>query len=322
MISPRQSLPLLGLVVGLSACATSSPPGHPATELAALLGVPESTRFLIIHGDDLAMTPAINSATIDALDRDVVTSASIIANGSWLHELGPVANRSVQPDLGVHLTVTSESTELPMAPILPVARVSTLVDPAGYLNIDFDGSPPAEPTEIESELRAQIARVRASGIEITHLDSHQGRLYSDSTTFAAFRRVARSECLPIRLARTSFEQSPYLADAETDGHFVLNDIVSIGPDVPPEDWFAFYEAAIQNLQPGVTEMVVHVGTDTDEERALFSAHPPHWWGADWRQRDVDVLSDPRFRELLSTHGVRLIAWGDLAPVLALCQPQS
>ena len=66
------------------------------------------------------------------------------------------------------------------------------------------------------------------------------------------------------------------------------------------------------LKPGLTEMIVHLGRDDAELRAVTVNHEP--WGAAWRQRDDEALRSPEFRQALKDNGVVLVRWKDLQRV--------
>jgi predicted glycoside hydrolase/deacetylase ChbG (UPF0249 family) len=271
---------------------------------------------LIIHADDAGLAPSINVATLAALRAGDVSSASIIAVGRWVGELDQTNAAGPSLDLGVHLTLTSESPVLRLAPAAPAAEVPSLVDSTGMLRLAIQ--PPLVGSEVETELRAQIARVRRLGIRVTHLDSHQGTLFKDATAFAVLRRVAKSECLPILLPRDRFKHAPFLASAIEDGQVVVDRVVAIGAAVPPGKWLAYYERAIRDLRPGLTELIVHLGAADDSSRSLFRAHVTGWDAA-WRQRDADAVASPAFRRSLQRPDLRIINWGDIGAAMSPCR---
>jgi predicted glycoside hydrolase/deacetylase ChbG (UPF0249 family) len=86
-------------------------------------------------------------------------------------------------------------------------------------------------------------------------------------------------------------------------------VVIAGPDVPRDQWKAFYLNAIANLQPGLTEMIVHLGHDDAELQAVTVDHEPY--GSAWRQRDYDVVTSPEFKKALQDHKVRLVTYREL-----------
>jgi predicted glycoside hydrolase/deacetylase ChbG (UPF0249 family) len=90
---------------------------------------------------------------------------------------------------------------------------------------------------------------------------------------------------------------------------VLDHTVTIEPEVPPEKWADFYVAALRNLQPGVTEFVIHPGFNDEELQAATRERPT--WGAAWRQRDYDFFSSEQFRQILARENIKLITWREL-----------
>jgi hypothetical protein len=94
---------------------------------------------------------------------------------------------------------------------------------------------------------------------------------------------------------------------------VLDSIVMASPDVKPADWKAFYLNAVKNLKPGVTELIVHLGYDDAELKAVTVDHPDY--GSAWRQRDYDVITSPEFKKALEDNHVIVIRWADIKKLL-------
>src|SRR3979490_226621 len=102
------------------------------------LGYPASTRLLVIHADDLGMNHSVNRATFEALEKGWITSASILVPCPWFPEVARWAKQHPHADLGIHLALTSEWTDLRWGPLSPSDKVSSLVDANGYLPLDTD----------------------------------------------------------------------------------------------------------------------------------------------------------------------------------------
>src|SRR5437763_14316591 len=76
--------------------------------VAERLGYPADSKLLIIHADDLAVAHSVDAASFDALDKNAVTSASVMVPCPWLNEVAAYAKDHPNADLGLHLTLTSE----------------------------------------------------------------------------------------------------------------------------------------------------------------------------------------------------------------------
>jgi len=281
--------------------------------LAEKLGFARSAKILIVHADDVGMTHSVNAATVKALDSGLVNSASIMVPCPWFPEIADYAQSHPEVDFGLHLTLTSERLYYRWGPVAPRDKVPTLVDVNGYFHHDWSADTRIDPRDAELELRAQIDRAYAMGVHPTHLDSHQYRLIlNGKPLFDAFLRVAHSYKLPAFVTRDWFADSPYLEPSLTRDDIVLDHTVTISPSVRSEKWADFYEAALKNLQPGVTEFVIHVATADDEMKAATRERDT--WGAAWRQRDFNFFTSPQFREMLDRYNVKLTTWRQLSTV--------
>jgi sugar lactone lactonase YvrE/predicted glycoside hydrolase/deacetylase ChbG (UPF0249 family) len=283
--------------------------------LAERLGYAADAKLLIVNADDLGMAHSIDAASIRGLEGGLVSSASVMVPCPWFPEAAAYARSRPDADLGLHLTLTSEWKQYRWGPVLPAERVRSLLAPDGYLYPTEDqAAAHIDPGEAEAEIRAQVERARAFGMRPTHLDSHMGTLYQNRPLFEALLRVARENRLPVRMSKEWFAQMDYLAAIVRPDEVMLDRIVTIGPEEPPERWAAFYTNAVKGLRPGVTEMVVHLAFDDEEMRAVAADHPD--WGSAWRQRDFDFFTSAEFRRLLDENNVKLVTWRELGKLVA------
>src|SRR6267378_4592851 len=220
----------------------SQTPSQAASKtLAERLGYPRDTKLLIVHADDLGMAHSINTASIKALETGLVSSGSIMIPCSWLPEIAGFARTHPEADLGLHLTLTSEWSLYRWGPVLTRDRVPSLLDGSGYLYpLESEAAAHIDAKEAEAEIRAQIARAKALGIQPTHLDSHMGTLYQNKALFDTLLRVARENKLPIRLSRELVASIPFLPSLLTPDDVVIDSIVSIDPSVSPGGWPQYY----------------------------------------------------------------------------------
>ena len=278
------------------------------------LGYSPDAKLLIVHADDLGMAHSVNAASIKAFETGMVNSGSIMVPCPWLPEIAAYARKFPEADLGLHLTLTSEWNLFRWGPVLSKDRVPSLLTRDGYLQpTETEAASRADAREAEAEIRAQIERAKALGIQPTHLDSHMGTLYQNEALFRVFLRVSRENKLPLRISKDWLGRAPFISSNLTPDDIVIDRILEIGPSVRPESWAAFYTEAIKSIGPGVTEIIVHLAYDDEEMRAATLDHPD--WGASWRQRDFDFFTSAAFRRLLQENNIKLITWRELGRLM-------
>lgn len=281
--------------------------------LQVRLGYPADAKLLILNADDLAVTHSEDAASLAALDQKLITSATVMVPCPWFTEVAAYARTHPQADLGLHLTLTAEWQTFRWGPIASRALVPSLVGPDGYFYPDVpDVVKHAKLDDVETEIRAQIERAKSMGLEPSHLDAHMHSLYASPELFGVFLKVAHDYKLPIRGARNEklFQSVlPLLGPSDP----VPDAIFSPGEDVPASGWTDYYVNVVNNLQPGVTEIFVHLAADDAETQAVTVNHPE--WGAAWRQRDFDAVSSAAFRKALADNHVILIGWRDIKKLL-------
>ena len=282
--------------------------------LAERLGYPADAKLLIVHADDLGMSHSVNLATIKGFESGLVNSGSIMVPCPWFSEIAAYARANPQADLGLHLTLTSEWTSFRWGPVTSKDRVSSLLDKNGYFHLtEVDAATKADVKEVEAEIRAQVERARAFGIQPTHLDSHMGTLYQSKELFEVFLKVAREYKLPVRVAREWASRADFLMTMLKPDDAYIDRVLDINPAVAPQDWGKFYTESRKKLQPGVTEVVIHLAYDDAEMQGATADHPN--WGAAWRQRDLQFFTSDAFKQVLREQGIKLITWREIGKLL-------
>ena len=147
--------------------------------------------MLIINADDFGMCHDQNEGVIGGLQEGLFTSSTILVTCPWFEEAAEFARNNPGADLGVHLTLTAEWDSYKWGPVLGRRAVPSLVDERGYLwQTVAQVYEHARLDEAEAELRAQIEKALAAGIDVTHLDSIWGRC-SCAPTITRFTRGSR-----------------------------------------------------------------------------------------------------------------------------------
>ncbi len=302
--------------VGLLGARGQGAGGGEVKNLAERLGYARDARLVIIHADDVGVSHSVNAATIAALGSGLVISASTMAPCPWFAEIADYAKGHPEADFGMHLTLTAERVYYRWGPVAPRDRVPSLIDENGYFRHDWAPGFHIDPKDAETELRAQIDRAYAMGIRPTHLDSHQYRLIENGKElFEVFVRLGHEYKLPIFVTRDWFAEHPYIEASLGPKDVVIDHTVTIAPSVQAEKWGEFYTTALRELQPGVTEFVIHVAYDNDEMKAATRERAT--WGAAWRQRDFDYFTGAEFRGILEKEKIKLVTWREIGKAYGL-----
>ncbi|MGI6083540.1 MAG: polysaccharide deacetylase family protein [Limnochordia bacterium] len=248
-------------------------------------------KYLIIHADDMGMCHSVNAATFKAMTDGVVSSGSVMVPCPWFPEAAAWSREHPEADLGIHLTLTSEWRYYRWRPVAPLDRVPSLVDDEGFMwRSAREVIEHGEPEEVEVEVRAQIERALAFGMEPTHTDSHMGTLFYDLRFFEIYVRVSREYGIPPMLMRLTPEQVELarrlgvglperMAAYMKDGPYLDRLILSAEGKTPEERTADFYRL-LGTVTPGVTQIIVHLMQDDEEGRNIAGS---------WQQRYYEFL---------------------------------
>ncbi len=85
----------------------------------------DAVRRLIVNADDFGLTEGVNRAIVEAQERGIVTSATLMANASAFEEAASLARslaaRKARFSVGCHVVL------LDGEPLLPADRVASLL---------------------------------------------------------------------------------------------------------------------------------------------------------------------------------------------------
>jgi hypothetical protein len=106
--------------------------------------------------------------------------------------------------------------------------------------------------------------------------------------------------------------APQMLDAMKKDNVVVDHFFMIYQASPANEWGNPYLKFIENMQPGLNEIIVHLATNNDETRAIMVNHPD--FGAEWRQHDLDFVLSNDFRKALKDHNIQLVTWWQIRDV--------
>ena len=274
-----------------------------------------SKRSLIIHADDAGMSHSVNLATIEGLEKGVVTSVSILVPCPWFGEFAAYAKQHPEKDYGVHLTLTSEWELYRWGPVAPRDKVPSLVDPQGYLWRDNDPVvAQVRLNEAETELRAQIDRAREFGVPLSHLDTHMGTLLCRPDLLELYVNLGIEYKLPIMFSRQATDVRHQMAYPGLRGHAqqvldeldhnhmpVLASVLMFYEDGEHATRVRRYLDAFRRMPDGTNQLIVHCGVANPELTAITTS-------AHLRDSDRRFVTDPDVKAALKSLDISLTSW--------------
>jgi predicted glycoside hydrolase/deacetylase ChbG (UPF0249 family) len=249
--------------------------------LAERLGFAATDRVAIVHCDDIGMCQAVNAGAFEALANGPATCGSVMVPCPWFADAAERARAEPELDLGVHFTLNAEYDGYRWGPVAGASAVPSLVDEQGYLpRTSAEVLARARPEEVEIELRAQLERALAAGIDVTHLDAHMGTAFLPPF-LESYAKLAREYRLPVFAVRPDREALLALGAEEAAELYarVLDGLAAEG--IPILDGFdvdslvfergagqAHNAARLARLRRGVNYLVCHPAREGPELSAI------------------------------------------------------
>lgn len=230
-------------------------------------------RLLIVNADDFGLNASANKGIVECYRAGSVTSTTLMANGPAFEEAVGLAHENPALGVGLHFNLSWGK------PVCDASRVPGLVDSDGrFFSREalakrslLGGLPPEE---VRLELDAQIGKLRAHGIAVTHIDSHQ-HVHAFGAVFAAVAERCQAERLPMRVPWVAAERGTGVSRrlrrallaallrrsvSNWKGRVRWNealgsvfDIGAVGTTLTAED----YSMVLSGTNAGVLELMVH-----------------------------------------------------------------
>ena len=283
--------------------------------LAEMLGYPGDSKLLIIHADDMGLAHSVNMACIRAFENKAITSGSIMVPCPWASEIIAYSKDHPGMDVGIHLTLTAEWDLYKWDGITASDQIPSLLDKNNYFypSVEELGKA-AKGTEVEKELRAQIDKAIASGVQPTHIDTHMGSVLANPELVKIYLKLSDIYHLPVLFPRSYLSWfPPDVAKSMESKIFLIDNLFMLEPKMITGKWIDAYKKGVETMKPGLNEMIVHLAIDNDEMQAISEGHNDY--GSAWRQHDLDMISGNEFKDLLKSNHIILIGWRQIRDLM-------
>jgi predicted glycoside hydrolase/deacetylase ChbG (UPF0249 family) len=185
-------------------------------------------RNLIVNADDFGLSAAVNAGILEAHERGIVTSTSMMVRKPAAREAASLAAPHASLAIGLHLDLGQWDYE------------------AGEWKVAYENCPPDDPAAVDAECRAQLAAFRdLLGRDPTHLDSHQHAHEHEPATSVATTLAAELGA-PLRGRLVRYEGGFYGQSGK-------------GEPYPEGIAVTHLMELIAGLEPGWTEFGCHPG---------------------------------------------------------------
>ena len=231
-------------------------------------------RYLIVNADDFGLSPGVNQGIIEAYERGVVTSASLMVR--WPHAADAAAYGRQHPrlSLGLHIDLGEwlfhDSNWEPCYEVVPMHDVKAVADEVSHQLAEFRRLVKKDPT---------------------HIDSHQ-HVHLREPAHSVVREMAQELGVPLRRCSPNVRYCGDFYGQTTEGSSI--------PGLISVDGLT---KILEGLSSGFTELGCHPG----------QGHDLHTMYRYEREQEVKVLCDARVWTALSAMQIELCSFHKFSP---------
>ena len=279
---------------------------------------------LIVNADDFGLHEEINKGIIKGYQEGFITSTSLMCSAPAFENAVALAKENPGLGIGIHLTLVGS-----VPSVLPKEKISSLVNDKGlfpenyvaFAKMFYTGQ--VKMVQLELELRAQIEKALATGLNITHVDSHQHTHVLPGMTGLVVKLCNEYKIKNIRIPQEGYFFSGGFAGGlgRKIGRAGLSFCAclaamqaKIAGLASPESFFGMLaggnlnETLVGNiiaaLPDGVSEIMTHPGLNKQELDKHFT------WDYHWED-ELNAFLSAKNKTLLEQHKVALMNFGGL-----------
>jgi len=289
-------------------------------------------RRLIVNADDFGFTAGVNRGIVEAHRSGIVTSSTLMARGRAFEDAVQLAKTVPRLSVGCHIVLIDGEPVLDAAllPSIATTRFGGARFRDGLKSFAARAlAGRLDPGQIEAEASAQIRKLQAAGINVSHLDTHK-HTHLFPAVLPPLLRAARACGVhavrnplgprkPMRPGELLARPNLWTRYAEVRilrtlaGRFrevaLREDMITpdgtLGIVVTGELDEKLFRAIGEIIPQGTWEFVCHPGYNDDDLKSARTRLRQS------RETELRVLTMPEARELLSHQGIELISYYDL-----------
>ena len=229
-------------------------------------------KHLIVNADDFGQSSGINRGIIEAHERGIVTSASLMTRWAAAGEAANYATQHPELSVGLHLDLGEW-----------VYRAGEWV--ALYTVISVD-----DPLVVEHEIYRQLDVFhQLLGKHPTHINSHQ-HIHMREPVRSVALKISQSLEIPLRNLCSELHYFTKFYGQTAEG-------LPLPTHISPE-WLI--EILSTLVPPGWTVLSCHPGY-VDEVKTMYRLE---------RREELRVLCDPRIQAVIDSLGIKLCSFND------------
>ena len=298
-------------------------------------------RKLIVNADDFGLTAGVNRAIVEAHRGGVVSSATLMANGAAFDDAVTAARSIPNLSVGCHVVLVDGT------PVSPPGSLDTLLAIRSAEPGKFYSSLSAfaaramlggfDPDQLVAEVTAQIKKIQAAGIQVTHLDTHKHAHIFPEILAALLRaaricgvRAIRNTFVPVKAMSRQFKGKSGLwkrygqvrmlhtfsrqfgRQTKRAGLLTPDGVVGVIETGSVDD--SLLRQTLASLPEGTWELVCHPGYNDADLGAI------HTRLLESRDEERRLLTSPELRKFLEEQKIRVINYREFIENFAENRP--
>jgi predicted glycoside hydrolase/deacetylase ChbG (UPF0249 family) len=251
---------------------------------------------LLVRMDDMGNSYGRTLGIIKASKEGIGASTSIMPTSQFFEESVRLCKANPALAVGIHITLLGTRVRSVLSPDI----VPSILTPEGFLYETLGQLNKANPKveEMEKEIRAQVGKVRATGLRFVYLDWHRGVPEAAKEIIA---RICHEQQLVYGQdyernngAVYGFKLIPLMPESWPSQQMPDGGVsYYAAPAFTKEQQQSFYDA-LSDLKPGKWMLMVHPGLGEPQRASV-----------------TELLCSPKTKEIIKVKNIQLVSFYDL-----------